>query len=96
MSWTVHLQRTVGDGFTSTYDGGANKRAMNHYRNFDEEPAARQFAEWALLNGWTTASIERDPEPVTVKRADLFGNVADTYATEGELNGHRPTQGRMI
>lgn len=35
-------------------------------------------------------------EPETVKRADLFGNVLDTFATEGELNGYRESQGRML
>lgn len=32
----------------------------------------------------------------TVKRPDLFGHVHDTYATETELNGFRPTQGALI
>lgn len=36
------------------------------------------------------------PAVETVKRPDLFGNVTDTFASEGELNGFRPTQGRMI
>lgn len=35
---------------------------------------------------------ERD----TVKRPDLFGNVTDTYATEAELNGWKPSQGKLI
>ncbi|OGT54339.1 MAG: hypothetical protein A3E01_15350 [Gammaproteobacteria bacterium RIFCSPHIGHO2_12_FULL_63_22] len=33
--------------------------------------------------------------PATVKRADLFGNVTDTYATEAELNGIRQSQGQL-
>ena len=32
----------------------------------------------------------------TVKRADLFGAVTDTFATEAELNGFRPTQGAFL
>lgn len=32
----------------------------------------------------------------TVKRPDLFGHVHDTYATETELNGFKPTQGALI
>jgi len=32
----------------------------------------------------------------TVKRPDLFGNVHDTYQTEAELNGFRPTQGDLL
>ena len=35
-------------------------------------------------------------ETVTVKRVDLDGNVTDTYRTEAELNGWRPTQGAML
>lgn len=41
----------------------------------------------------------RRPSPApteTVKRADLFGNITDTHRTEAELNGFRPTQGKML
>lgn len=34
--------------------------------------------------------------PHTVKVADLFGNVTDTYKTEGELNGYREEQARLV
>lgn len=34
--------------------------------------------------------------PATVKRVDLFGNVTDTYATEGELNGWREQQSALV
>lgn len=34
--------------------------------------------------------------PQTVKRVDLFGNVIDTYATEGELNGWREQQSALV
>lgn len=34
--------------------------------------------------------------PETVKRADLFGNVIDTHATEAELNGWRASQGQLL
>ena len=37
----------------------------------------------------------RDELTPTVKRADLFGNVSDTYQTEAELNGIRQTQGGL-
>lgn len=32
----------------------------------------------------------------TVKRVTLFDGVVDTFATEAELNGWRPSQGRML
>lgn len=32
----------------------------------------------------------------TVKRLDIFGQVHDTYQTESELNGWRPSQGRLL
>jgi len=32
----------------------------------------------------------------TVKKLDIFGNVIDTFQTEGELNGWRPTQGSLF
>jgi len=32
----------------------------------------------------------------TVKRATLFDGIVDTYQTETELNGFRPTQGAML
>lgn len=35
-------------------------------------------------------------QPATVKRADIFGNVIDTHATEAELNGWRPSQGALL
>lgn len=34
--------------------------------------------------------------PATVQRVDLWGNLIDTHQTEAELNGFRPTQGRML
>ena len=36
------------------------------------------------------------PTEATVKRVDLYGNVVDTHQTEAELNGFRPSQGRML
>jgi len=40
------------------------------------------------------------PEPcetvATVKRIDLWGNVIDTFKTEGEANGWTPDQGRLL
>lgn len=38
----------------------------------------------------------RIEQPATVKRPDLFGTVHDTHATEAELNGYQPEQGRMF
>ena len=35
-------------------------------------------------------------QPATVKRATLFDGVVDTFQTEAELNGWRPSQGRML
>lgn len=32
----------------------------------------------------------------TVKRASLWGGVQDTYRTEAELNGFRPSQGALL
>lgn len=32
----------------------------------------------------------------TVKRATLFDGVTDTYQTESELNGYRPSQGALL
>lgn len=40
--------------------------------------------------------LEPATAPATVKRADLFGAVTDTYQTEGELNGWRATQARLF
>ena len=36
------------------------------------------------------------PRTETVKRASLWDGVQDTYRTESELNGFRPTQGALI
>ena len=36
------------------------------------------------------------PDRQTVKRPDLFGAVHETHMTESELNGWRPSQGRLI
>ena len=60
------------------------------------------YAEAAALNTESEQRVLRAndgytyPQPSTVKRADLFGNVIDTFRTEAEMNGHRATQGRMI
>lgn len=50
----------------------------------------------SCFTGSTAHVAERAARPFTVKRIDLFGNVRDTFQTETELNGFRPTQGRMI
>ena len=34
--------------------------------------------------------------PTTVKRATLFDGVIDSYRTESELNGWKPTQGALL
>jgi len=39
---------------------------------------------------------ERTPRTETVKRASLWDGVLDTYATETELNGFRPSQGAFL
>ena len=35
-------------------------------------------------------------ENATVKRVDLFGNIVDTFQTEGELNGWHATQAPLF
>ena len=39
---------------------------------------------------------DRLESAMTIKRADLWGNVIDTFATETELNGWRASQGALL
>ncbi len=42
------------------------------------------------------AAAVTDAQAFTVKALDIFGEVHDTFQTEGELNGWRATQGRLV
>lgn len=44
---------------------------------------------WCQACGYQSHPADAVP---TVKKVDLFGTVHDTYQTEAELNGWRPTQ----
>lgn len=39
---------------------------------------------------------ERLEAAMTIKRADLWGNITDTHQTEAELNGFRASQGALL
>lgn len=63
------------------------------YPDPNSDSAVERWDAERVRKGWTTAP---KPNAATVKRATLFDGVIDTYSTESELNGYKPTQGRMI
>ena len=56
----------------------------------------RESAAGGVCVGCRVVREAGGERPPTVKRVDIFGVVHDTHATEAELNGWRPKQGRML
>lgn len=56
----------------------------------------RQQDEQRAENAATLSGMGDGPDVATIQRASLWDGVIETYATETELNGWRPAQGRML
>jgi hypothetical protein len=70
--------------------------------NADDEETTAPAETWRVYEAADNPAIVvpvkgPEPERFTVKRPDLFGEVHETYVTEGELNGwKRRPQGRLF